>query len=565
MNLRRRLSDECGVVMPLVAAASVALLAMTSLTVDVGRVANRNRDLQAIADVVAVDAAGALAGVSINELTATPRFVDAVKASAARNGFDDDPAVTPGRLDALTGFVAGGTPTDAWRLVADDGVQLDVAVGAGDIGVLPPGEALDLVGVWVRDRVDFAFGVGAVNASRTATAQADFAAGVGIGTRLLALGDATGNPTVLNLLLGKLLGIGVSAVSYEGLAGAGVTLSALAVNLDAGTVEQLLGLEVGVADFLLAVAEVLEQDGDLVRAALLNELLDIPIDPTLTVPVGELVKVGLGGAAAAASAELDVLGLVTAVAMIARGDNAVSLDGGVLLPGLLSVPVEVTVIEPPQVAFGPEGTTARTAQIKVELAPTVSLGAGPIRIAEAAVPVLVNVAEGAALISTIDCDPDPAARSVAVDPWIAGAEVDAAVGLSVEVDLPLLPPLLGLDVSLGLDTLVAENDPGPVAFSQDGSPAYGEIVQVGDDEIELLGADWDIEIGASLFGLDLLPSVLDDTVEALLQTVTDVVLLPVNALVAGVLTVLDGVLGLGLAEADVTATAPVCDAGRLIA
>ena len=137
-DLRR---DERGVMLPIVAISMVALIGATSLTIDVGRLANRQRDLQAVADVVALDAAGALVGADLPTLVAGD-FDDTLVESAERNGVRLESAPQPGRVTAEPeDFVPSSNPAqvNAWRLDGARDTTLVAVVGALDgTGVFHP-------------------------------------------------------------------------------------------------------------------------------------------------------------------------------------------------------------------------------------------------------------------------------------------------------------------------------------------------------------------------------------------------------------------------------------------
>jgi len=92
VSVRRHLGDECGQILPLLAAGlAVVLLGMTAFTVDVGRLLLVQRHMQAGAD------AAALAGAN--------KLPDAAAATSAARAYAADPVNGPGDASGLTSTV----------------------------------------------------------------------------------------------------------------------------------------------------------------------------------------------------------------------------------------------------------------------------------------------------------------------------------------------------------------------------------------------------------------------------------------------------------------------------
>ena len=77
----------------------------------------------------------------------------------------------------------------------------------------------------------------------------------------------------------------------------------------------------------------------------------------------------------ALSASLDALQVLTTEAELANGTSALNVTSALNITGVTSAQLYLTLIQPPQVAFGPVGTTAQTAQLQADLKLSV-LGAG---------------------------------------------------------------------------------------------------------------------------------------------------------------------------------------------
>lgn len=120
-RLRGRLSDEKGVVMPLVGIALIALFGLAAVGVDLGRVAGVATEAQTAADIAA------LAGlISVNEgHTATYGAHAALGENNVNGGVATTSltALQEGYIDPDYNFTAGGLPTNAVR--AEVGAVID--------------------------------------------------------------------------------------------------------------------------------------------------------------------------------------------------------------------------------------------------------------------------------------------------------------------------------------------------------------------------------------------------------------------------------------------------------
>jgi len=99
---------------------------------------------------------------------------------------------------------------------------------------------------------------------------------------------------------------------------------------------------------------------------------------------------------------LDILG---AALEAADSKNAVALNAlNINVPGVANVSVEMTVIEPPQIGIGGVGTTAHTAQIRLDL--SVSALSNPLTGNESLldIPLYLEVAPTDATITAIACN-----------------------------------------------------------------------------------------------------------------------------------------------------------------
>jgi uncharacterized membrane protein len=381
----RRDRDERGAVTLFVGLFMVVLVGVAAIVVDIGTQRVARADMQALADVVALDLARELDGRTVDQIGSLDALRDA---SVARNTstVGATPEVTP------TLWVVDPTTGDA-TAAGDDDVPNAVKVEA-------------------RTTVDFAFGLAeAGSAARDAMAFASPHACLKLGSSALQVDDLLGT------------GVSLSAAEYHGLATASVVLSDLAANLSAGTVEELLSSQVTLEQFYVAVADSLDDNGESSAASLIRtSLLGVAsaaagLEP---VTVGELLAIGPAGAAALA-ATVDALSLVTAGAYVATGENAVVIPVSAVMGDLTGITAEIFVVEAPKIACG--GATAETGQLRLEVAGEVGV---PLLTAELVTSLTVAHASGE--ISSVECE-DGEASGLLVD-----LSAPALAVLSVDLD-----------------------------------------------------------------------------------------------------------------------------------
>jgi uncharacterized membrane protein len=400
--------DERGSVLIFTAAALAALVGAVALSVDIGNLSYNKRNLQTIADAAAMDARFALnQGAS-----SCAQAVTLADQSALNNNFDPTASgnsltVTLGTTNVVSDTVTLGTTKE---IIQHDHFVPDPA-SCTVPGADPAQAAATAVQVQTTGNVAFFFAPGSVTPAATAVWTGGPAeTGVSIGTTLASFNTA--NSALLNPLFSGLLGgsVDLTAVGYQGLAGANVTLGQLAAALNIGSVSQLLTTQITYGQLLTAEAKALGTgpQGATVTAeiAALNGLVATAAGgsfPT-TFSIGQLINVADPGAGSAADISSNVLGLITAGAEIAQGTganakaiNIPNVDLG--LAGLTTTNVSASVIQPPQMAYGPVGTSATTSQVQVALTMTVDV---PL-VATVTIPLTVTAASGTATIAQITC------------------------------------------------------------------------------------------------------------------------------------------------------------------
>ena len=381
--------DERGAVAVFVGVVLTLLMISAAFAVDLGMQRAARADMQAVADAVAVDLARELDGRTATQLGTLQAAADASRDRNAGTALGTTPVVTPqlGVVNVATGAftpVSGTTVPNAVRVTA-------------------------------ATSVDFAFGVAADGeASRSAIAMASPAACLRLGSTLLDL--QSGNSAILNAVLGDILNgsVNLTAVSYQGLAEAELTLAELAAELGAGTASQLLATSVSLGTFYAAVADVLRDNGSTTHADLVDTTLLGVLGAGVglgNVVVGQMLALGAGGDSAL-GAKVDALSLLMTSAFVANGSNAIAVPGLSLdVPGVGTATSTIQVIEPPKLACGSD--VAETSQVRL----TLSLPASITGVVQATVTTVLNLGNASGSISSVTCgDGVATALGVALNP-----------------------------------------------------------------------------------------------------------------------------------------------------
>lgn len=505
-SMASRNTDERGSVIVLAAVGIVVSVIAAALAVDLGRLASDKRDDQKVADLAALDASRDLT-------TACTR----ANASAMRNG-----------LPANSLSCSPAAPADPTK---------DVIVGRLASGVFTPDATGDAVQVKVTSpfKAAFPFVVGPSKTSGTAVAGASSEAAFSVGSSAATFDS---NRSVLDPLMEGWLGIThaqMSAVSYNGLAGASVTLRALQTQLASlgytvGTPSQLLAADVKVLDLLKATSSALSGPGNATAKAEVDKLIATSISSTLKVKLGDLVNLAAPGSSSALDATLNVFHLVTGAAQVANGTNFVA-TGLCVSVVLLSVCTKLKVIERAQVAEGPVGTKAHNSQVVLQLGIPVT-GVGIVN-------VEVKAADAEVLLNAINCSSSP---SITLGVTTSAATIGGLVDLGTNV----LGQPLGT-VTLAGNLVAGASVPDQTfTYTAQFSPPVGSATarQVGASNLDLTPASLSATASNPL---------LSAATALLIQTTVNTVLTAIGPILDPLLQPTLQGLGLEVAAADLNA------------
>lgn len=388
--------DQRGAVIPMVALLLVALMGMAAFAVDIGMQRVARRDMQALADSVALDLARLLDGRTAKQVEDGDAKHDSLTTTLNRSaGRNDD--------DTL-----GDPPTVTAVLVELDALGKPVYVGAA-LKDVPDGEVPDGVLVTAGTSVDFGFARGQGGATRTAL-------GVTIKTACYSIGSfaarfRSGDSALIATFVDPMNELlrpqaNLSAADYTALANVFVSLDDLAAEGTAMTTEELLTSTITLADLIdLAVAVLSAQTPpNSVALDALDQLAKGQAELSTPVLLTDVVSVSPTDTAAM-QAQLSVLDLVTGAILVADGVHGFQLGNGNLgtkIAGVASLSsATLSVVERPQIACGALGTPesqAQTSQVDgTALAqmsiPTINLGGGDI-VQTAPATVTITVALG---------------------------------------------------------------------------------------------------------------------------------------------------------------------------
>lgn len=467
--------DERGAIVPMAALLMVVVLAFTAFAVDLGLQRAAARDMQAVADAVALDTARDPGLATCNQTALTAAAAKSLTRQGRSIGRQSPLTVTPGHIDPTTKqFVAGSSAgvCDAVRVVAST-------------------------------TVDFAFapviGTSSGSASRAAVGSTDAAAVCfSAGTTALVLSS---NQNALGPILKNILTLNLGLIGYDsglvGLKDLSVPLLDLDTALKLGTGHALVdNANVSLAGFLIANASVLEQHGNAARAVVLRSIAASV--GALTVNVSDILKLGTGGDSGLAASVnvLDLVGsaIISSAVDVANGKNALNISSLGLSVGSVSLAdAKITIIEPPQIACGKVGVQAKTAQVRVDL--QTGLSTGGLGIQAANLSLGVRVASGTATLSSLSCSGNPSASIVGETSAasVVGYGGTGNARLTVLQLWPLPPIHVGLTGGVGQSTSEQTFTFPPQADgSSPGMRTYGSAVnlklQITDDSLLGLGA-----------------------------------------------------------------------------
>lgn len=487
-------------------------LLLTALVVDSGRLWMQQRHLQSIADIAAIHASRHL-GCSAN----LQNVIQIAQQAAANNGFGGQLSANPnqvllGRLDTVQGirqFTADGS-NEAIYVRATRSVSSSLIAG----GLMGGTVTLRAEAVSVSDPPIAAFGAGSFLASLSSE-----------------------QSVLLNGLLGGMLGapLNLDVLTYRGIADTTITLQdMLAVSGQVGTLEDLLNSNMQIGGLLELFANAAGQNSAADLQAVMG-IQTIASHTVKTVPVklGEVLAVTTPDSNAAATVALNALSLITTAAMIANGQNAITLPLAITVPSITSINALVTVIEPPQLAIGPAAgaggaicTEVRTAQIRARVGVLVSI---PL-LARIDLALNTEVAQGSAGLRSIQQNDGNSEVEIEANPGIAALTLTNNAGTGpARVSTLLNIPIADIGLNLPIQPPVAETLEYSVAHPvKDHLPQTQSVASpLGSSLATALGKQSSVNVTVlSVLNLGLVNNVVSTIVRPLLSEIGRVLLDP---------------------------------------
>ncbi|MBZ9733332.1 pilus assembly protein TadG-related protein [Mesorhizobium sp. CA18] len=571
---RRLLADRSANFAVMTALCTPVALALTAFAIDEGSLYNERRAAQSIVDLAAITAASNITNAQQAVLTAlsdngiTSVAVQQQGATVAPTASKAVVQVVPGRYTGVS-TIAAGSRFEAGKLPYN-AVQVTLKKQgtlyfAGSI-MAPP------------------------TLGTTAIASAQPQAGFSVGSRLASLNDG-----ILNALLGGLLGgnISLSVMDYNSLVSADVDVlsftDALATQLHLTGVSynDVLASKATIGQIATAMANVpgLDRTAKLALQTMASSATNTVRIPLSTlIDLGSVGDLGIGQKPAGLNVTASALSMLTAAAALANGTNQVAVNLGATIPGLASTTLAIAIGEPMQnsawLAVGEAGTVVRTAQTRIKLNASVTLGnsnlGGGINLLAVNLPLNVEVAHAEAKLTDITCPTGPSSIkvSIAAQPGVVSAHLanSNASGFAdftkpqsfSDADIAdlklLLVPLLQVTGSSAFS--VTNMTPTNLTYNATdiANKAIKTVSTKNLTQSLTTSLVNNLSLSVNALGLGLDVAALLGTVKPAVTTLLNGVTAPVDDLLYNVL----GALGVHVGEADVRVTGATCGRSVLV-
>ncbi|MBZ9844244.1 TadG family pilus assembly protein [Mesorhizobium sp. CA5] len=571
---RRLLADRSANFAVMTALCTPVALALTAFAIDEGSLYNERRAAQSIVDLAAITAASNITNAQQAVLTAlsdngiTSVAVQQQGATVAPTASKAVVQVVPGRYTGVS-TIAAGSRFEAGKLPYN-AVQVTLKKQgtlyfAGSI-MAPP------------------------TLGTTAIASAQPQAAFSVGSRLASL-----NGGILNALLGGLLGgnISLSVMDYNSLVSADVDVlsftDALATQLHLTGVSysDVLASKATIGQIATAMANVpgLDRTAKLALQTMASSATNTVRIPLSTlIDLGSVGDLGIGQKPAGLNVTASALSMFTAAAALANGTNQVAVNLGATIPGLASTTLAIAIGEPMQnsawLAVGEAGTVVRTAQTRIKLNASVTLGnsnlGGGVNLLAVNLPLNVEVAYAEAKLTDITCPTGPSSIkvSIAAQPGVVEAHLakSSASGFAdftkpqsfSDADIAdlklLLVPLLQVTGSSAFS--VTNMTPTNLIYNATdiANKAIKTVSTKNLTQSLTTSLINNLSLSVNALGLGLDVTALLGTVKPAVTTLLNGVTAPVDDLLYNVL----GALGVHVGEADVRVTGATCGRSVLV-
>ncbi|MEY2434591.1 MAG: hypothetical protein QOC92_4316, partial [Acidimicrobiaceae bacterium] len=217
------------------------------------------------------------------------------------------------------------------------------------------------------------------------------------------------------------IGINLDALSYKGIANGSVLLGDLAAAAGFGSVNELLSATISARDLLNAEVTALRASSNAADVAAGNQIAAFAnqASNTLTLSLGQLLFVATGSTSSAANYKINALDLIQNSGEIINGKNFFSTTITTGIPGVLTAPIRVAIIEAPQMhdnfqGSGPctdplrlePGCGPKTAQVRIatSIPITLDLTASGLPLVQATtIPIVIEAAAAESFFTSVKC------------------------------------------------------------------------------------------------------------------------------------------------------------------
>jgi uncharacterized membrane protein len=366
-------------VLYLTAVFTLVVVWLGAMAVDLGQDYMAESSVQSVADSAALDTAQYLNSPIPNGDTLTQFLTSEAQASAVRNGYPTSSvSAVPGCVTGPTTFVTSCSSPNAVQVTAHTTTS----------GIFR----------------------GPNNIAKTAAASVSSAAGFSIGSYLASFSS---QDSILNDELSPLgsSGLDVSAVSYQGLANAGVSLLQL-INASGGVLTPSNVMTASLTEFQLETfmkTALAAQPTTTYTTNAISGLTQLLLHASTTQHIQLCQALSVNGSTcsngtvstSALAATGNLLQTLTYAAQVANGSSAIDLGAG-LVTGVEDAKVTTSLIQPPQVGYGAPGVvpSVTTAQLSSTL--TLTLATVPL-VGTVSLSIPISGVEGQATLASITC------------------------------------------------------------------------------------------------------------------------------------------------------------------
>jgi uncharacterized membrane protein len=365
----RRGRDERGATFVLTAICMVLLLWGGAMGVDIGFTVSSSRQAQALADTAALDLARYInLADNVNGATNYNNYLNGKLANIQSDNNASNVTFT------VTGMYWSSTAPIGWTIP-------NTAAGQGCYRQIPArNPACTAVLVTAKQNVPRIFAGGSASVTRTSMAAVTPEDGFSVGSYLASLNSQQSG--VLNAILGTLgTSVNLTAASYQGLANSYVTVQQL-ITASAGalTPSNILTASLPASSWLSFFTTAIDAQQSATNCSATPEPSVCVADPVLhslsfggsSVSLCQLVTIngptcGSSLSEAGLSASLNVLQTMTTEAELANGTNAINIQSALGITGVTAATLSLQVVSPPQIAYGPVGAKATSAQVNGDL------------------------------------------------------------------------------------------------------------------------------------------------------------------------------------------------------